>query len=483
MTNPLPIPDELWSKVPADAQAAIAAVSLAMQQRINDLETRVRELEARLNLNSTNSSKPPSTDPIGFKRTPPRPPGRRHRGGQKGHARAVRPLVPPEKVAQTVVCKPPTCRRCGHALGGNDPTPRAHQVAEFPPIEPMVIEYQLHRLACPNCRTVTCAALPEGVPSGCFGPRLQATLCLLAGGYRLSKRQVRSIVGDLSGLSVSTGMVCKLERTTADTLAGPVAELAEHVHQAPAVNIDETGWREGRKRAWLWVVLTPLVTVFAVARSRAATVAKGLLGPHSGQVVTSDRFSAYEWIDPAARQVCWAHLRRDFQAMIDRGGEAESVGCRLLKSSDKLFAAWHRVRDGTADRSRFAATAGRLRGEVRTALEEGSRSPCAKTAATCWEVLKVEPGLWTFARMPGVEPTNNAAERSLRHAVIWRRVSGGSDSESGGRFVARVLSVVATCRQQRRDVLGYLTSCFEARLSGHRIPSLLPEKTPEISAA
>lgn len=483
MTNPPPIPDELWSKVPPDAQAAIAAVFLAMQQRINALETRVRDLEARLNLNSTNSSRPPSTDPIGFKRKPPQPPGRRNRGGQKGHARSVRPLVPPEKVAQAVVCKPPACRRCGHALDGDDPTPRAHQVAEVPPVEPTVIEYQLHRLACPNCRTVTCAALPEGVPTGCFGPRLQAIFCLLAGGYRLSKRQARSIVGDVLGLSVSTGMVCKLDRLTAETLAGPVAELAEHVHQAPAVNIDETGWREGRKRAWRWVALTPLVTVFAVARSRGAAVAKGLLGPRPDQVVTSDRFSAYEWIDPGCRQVCWAHLRRDFQAMIDRGGEAEPIGERLLGLSSTLFRVWHRVRDGTTDRPRFAATVGRLRRAVRKVLEDGSRSPCAKTSATCWEILKVEPAMWTFARVAGVEPTNNAAERSLRHAVIWRRVSGGSDSESGSRFVARVLSVVATCRQQRRDVLGYLTSCFKARLSGHCIPSLLPEKTPEISAA
>jgi transposase len=176
MIDPLPIPEDLWAKVPPDAQAAIAAVFLAMQQRVEELETRVRDLEARLKLNSTNSSKPPSSDPIGMKRKPPAPPSGKKRGGQPGHRKARRNLVPPEMVRETFDCKPDACRRCGHGLVGDDPEPVIHQVAELPRIEPIVDEYRLHRLTCPACRATTCGALPAGVPTGCFGPYLRAVL-------------------------------------------------------------------------------------------------------------------------------------------------------------------------------------------------------------------------------------------------------------------------------------------------------------------
>jgi transposase len=198
------------------------------------------------------------------------------------------------------------------------------------------------------------------------------------------------------------------------------------------------------------------------------------LGSKDDQIVGSDRFSAYEWIKAFWRQVCWAHLRRDFQAMIDRGGNGESTGRRLLSLSNRLFRNWHRVRDGTLAWSAFQERMRHLRREVKQTLLEGSRCLCARTAATCFEILKVEEGLWTFARVKGVAPTNNAVERALRHAVIWRRISGGTDSVRGSRFVERMLTVVATCRQQNRNVLDYLNSCFEADRRGQSLPSLLP---------
>ncbi|XBH01758.1 IS66 family transposase [Singulisphaera sp. Ch08] len=483
MTNPLPIPDDLWSTVPPDAQAAIAAVFVAMQQRHADLEARVSDLEARLKLNSTNSSKPPSSDPIGLKRRPPAPASGKKRGGQPGHRKSHRALVPPEKLRQTIHCKPEACRRCGQGLRGDDPEPLIHQVAELPKIEPLVDEYRLHRLTCPGCGETTCGALPPGVPSGCFGPYLQAVLAMLAGAYRLSKRQIQQVSSDLFTLSISTGMIAKLERQSAAALEAPYNELALSVHQAEVANIDETSWREQLRKVWLWVTVTRLTTVFTIAKNRSGAIARALLGSQDGQVVTSDRFSAYDWIMASWRQICWAHLRRDFQAMIDRGGGSERVGQRLLGLSNRLFRHWHRVRDGTVPWDQFQERMSRLRREVKRALQEGSRSSCAKTAATCFEILKVEEGLWTFARVRGVEPTNNVAERSLRHAVIWRRISGGTASAEGSRFVERMLTVVATSRQQGRNVLDYLTSCFEADRRGHAVPSLLPASTSDIKAA
>jgi transposase len=299
-------------------------------------------------------------------------------------------------------------------------------------------------------------------------------LATLAGGYRLSKRQVQQMVGDLFGLSIATGMVSKLERQSAAVLEAPYNELAVGVHEAPAVRIDDTSWREDRRKVQLWVAVTARTTVFTIAAKRSAAVAGAILGSRPNQVVTSDRHSSLQWIDPAWRQICWSHLNRDFQAMIDRGGPGATTGRTLLRLSKRMFRWWHRLGDGAIDGWRFRRIAARLRREVKAALEAGRRCGCAKTAATCFEILKVEEGLWTFARVEGIEPTNNVSERALRHAVIWRRISGGTDSAHGSRFVERMLSVVATCRQQTRNVLAYLSSCFEARLRGHHVPSLLP---------
>jgi transposase len=249
-----PIPEPLWATVPPEAQVAILAVLDSYQARIAQLEQRVGDLEARLKLNSTNSSKPPSSDPIGLKRRPPTRPSGRKRGGQPEHRRALRSLVPPEKVRTITECRPTDCRRCGHALAGDDPSPLIHQVAELPKIEPLVDEYRLHRLGCPACGATTCGDLPAGVPRGSFGPYLQAVLTTLAGGYRLSKRQVQQIAGDLFGLSIATGMVCKLERQSAAVLEAPYNELALDVHDAPAAGIDDTSWREDRRKAQLWGV-------------------------------------------------------------------------------------------------------------------------------------------------------------------------------------------------------------------------------------
>ncbi len=468
-----PIPEPLWQTASPEVQAAILALVEFYELRLAKLEARVNDFENRLKLNSTNSSKPPSSDPIGMKRKPPASPSGKKRGGQPGHRKAHRALVPPEKIRGTTHCKPTACRRCGHELCGDDPEPLIHQVAELPKIEPIVDEYRLHRLTCPGCGETTCAALPPGVPTGCFGPYLQAVLAVLAGAYRLSKRQIQQLVSDLFTLSISTGMVSKLERQSAIALEAPYNELATSVHKSSVVNIDETSWRENRHKAWLWATVTSFCTVFTIAKSRSGEVAAALLGSKDDQVVGSDRFSAYEWIKAFGRQVCSAHLRRDFQAMIDRGGEGESIGQRLLSLSNRLFRHWHRVRDGTLPWNAFQERMHRLRREVKQTLLEGSRCPCAKTAATCFELLKVEEGLWTFAQVQGIAPTNNVVERALRHAVIWRRISGGTDSVHGSRFVERMLTVVATCRQQGHNVLDYLTSCFEADRRGHALPSLL----------
>ncbi len=386
-------------------------------------------------------------------------------------------MVPPEQVHEVVDHKPETCEGCAHPLAGDDPEPLRHQVAEIPPFQPLVTEHRLHQLSCARCGAGTRAGLPPDVPRGAFGPRLRAVLAMLAGAYRLGKRPIRQMALDLFGLSISTGMICKLERQCARDLEASVAELVDAVPDAPVVGIDETSWREARKKCWLWVAVTKFAVVFTVAKTRGADVAKAILGTKPGQIVISDRYPGYEWIADG-RQLCWSHLRRDFQAMIDRKNEGSEAGERLLVQSDQLFHHWHRVRDGTLSRKEFRRLAGPIRKQVRRALEAGVVSGCGSTTVTSRELLRLEPFLWTFVEAPGVEPTNNHSEREHRHAVILRKISGGTDSESGSRFVERILTVRATCRLQGISLLDYLMQCFEARLTGDPPPSLLVNEPP-----
>jgi transposase len=468
-----PLPAELWDSLPPEARALILALraeAAELRAQVRALQQQVQELQERLGQNSTNSSRPPSTDPPTVKRRPPLPSSVRCPGGQPGHQRQQRPLLPPD---HTEVLKPSQCRRCGHALQGEDPRPLRHQVLELPKIQPKVTEYHLHRLRCPACGLSTCASLPAGVPTGGQGPRLQAALALMTGAYRMSKRMVQTFCADVLGVPVCAGQVCASEAETAAATEPVVEELREYVKSQPA-NVDETGWWQKRQRAWLWTAVTQAVTVFTIALSRAARVAQGLIDPSAGQVITTDRYKGYLWLPLRQRQICWAHLIRDFQAMVDRASAGSAVGEELLCCAEDLFTWWYRVRDGTLSRSTFQRYAAELRPWVRSQLEAGAACGCAKTAGTCREILAVEPALWTFTRVEGIEPTNNAAERALRHAVLWRKASHGTDSEGGSQFVANILTIVATCRQQGRNVLDYLTECCQAALQGAQPASLVP---------
>jgi transposase len=265
-------------------------------------------------------------------------------------------------------------------------------------------------------------------------------------------------------------MVAKLERTTAEALQQPMSDLEGHIRTQHA-NVDETSWREAMHKAWLWVIVTPLVTVFHVAATRCGKVAARLLGSAYRQVVTSDRWKAYNGF--RRRQFCWSHLKRDFQAMVDRDNAGSAIGAELLLLMDVLFAWWHRVRDGTLSRRTFRCYAAALREDVLAVLEQGRACGCARTAAMCRELLAVKESLWTFVRMEGVEPTNNHIERMLRLAVLWRKKSFGSLSESGCRFVERPPTVAQTRRLQGRPVLRYLYGALVAHRSGRPAPSLL----------
>lgn len=458
------------------------AENAALRGENDRLKAKVAELEARLRQNSGNSSKPPSSDPPGTVTRKQKRTGKR-RGGQPGHPKHERALVPPEEIRNTTVVKPEHCRVCSHELAGKDPAPHRHQVFDIPKIEPTVDEWQLHTLVCPGCAARTRALLPDHVPKGQFGPRLQAMVSTASGAYKLSKRNVEEMFSDFFGIELSLGTICNLQQDMSRDLAQPHAEALAHIqqHRGP-VSADETSWREEKKKAWLWIAISLTVAVFLIRRSRGAEVAKELLSEKFAGYLNSDRWAGYDWVDIIRRQICWSHLDRHWEGFVDLGGEAKRLGTALQKQTDRMFHLWHRVRDGTLKRSTFRLYMRPIQRKVERLLRRGEACSIPKVAGRCKRILKLEKAMWTFVRIEGIEPTNNHGERGVRHPVLWRKGCFGTDSANGSRFVERVLTVVVTLRLQSRNILDYMTAACEAALQGRPAPSLLPDGAELLAA-
>ena len=461
---------------PRDAQIAelIRRLDEALR-RIAEQDARIAELEARLGQNSRNSSKPPSSDFPGAAKPEAGSTGRK-RGGQPGHEPSRRELLPPEQVDQIEDHWPAVCEECKATLPGELRAevgePARYQVTELPRVQAHVTEHRLHSQFCECCGHATEAVLPGVVPGGAFGPRLRAVIALCAGRYRLSKRVTQELLSDVLGVELALGSVCNVERQVSEALAAPVEEAREFVRQQPVVHADETGWREDKGRAWLWTATTALVTVFQIAKSRGAVVAKQMLGEAFAGFLVVDRWAAYEWTE--LRQLCWAHLLRDFQGFVDRGGTGALLGEKLLAQARTMFELWHRVRDKTLTRRTFQHRMKPIEKRILRLLRKAQLRAETRTAGMAREILDRRNYLWTFVDTDGVEPTNNAAERAIRPAVLWRKGSFGTDSANGSRFVERILSAVTSLKQQRRHVLDYLTDACAAHDAGLPAPSLLP---------
>lgn len=469
----LPLPPEVWETLHPAVQAFIQS----QQEQIAALQARVQELEARLGQNSQNSSRPPSSDLPKAPHRPPSPSGRRP-GGQSGHEAHQRRLLAADQVDAVLDHWPGQCAQCHTPLPA-DPAlvttdPVRHQVTELPPIRATVTEHRLQRVHCPQCGHATRATLPAEVPAGAFGPHLTAVVALLSGRYRLSRREVAAVAGDLLGVDLAVGSVEALCQQAATALAQPMAQLEAALPQAERVHADETSWRQAGKGCWLWTAVAPTCTVFRIAASRGSAVIKGLLGEAFAGWLTTDRWSAYTWVALRQRQVCWAHLRRDFQKVVDWNGPGRVLAEQVLIIMKQVFTLWHQARDRLDLREWLIEQAADLQAEVRTLLEAGLLLRDPKLPSLCAQLLKLWPALWTFVTVVGVEPTNNRAEQAIRPAVLWRKGSFGTQSDDGNLFVERLLSVTATCKQQGRTLLDYLTAVCTAAQQGQPVPLLLP---------
>lgn len=449
----------------------------ALERRVQELEAQVRDLLAKLNTNATNSSTPPSANPLGADKPVKKEKSKRKRGGQPGHPPHLKQLLPAEQVTRTVLIVPEECSGCQAPLptdaGPNDPEPKRFQTIDLPVIVLDVVEYQAHTRTCACCGKVNEATIPAEIRAHSVGPRLTGALSYLTGNLGLSKRNVEELAMDLFGAPIALGTIANLEQEVSAALEGAHQEALAVVRQADVKFADETSWKLWGKLCWLWAAATANVAVFVIHAKRSAVGLAALLGEEIDGILHSDRWNVYLQVPAERRQLCWAHLKRDFQKVVDGGGPSEWVGHRGLRIVKELFAAWHAFQAGKVTRRRLQTMIEPLQRRLTKALMEGAFGDDARVAKFCDNVLTLEPALWTFAMTKGVEPTNNYMERLLRRAVLWRRRSFGCNSKTGCRFVERILTVVQTCRLHAKNTLEFLCNAVRARRNGLSCPCLL----------
>jgi transposase len=422
----------------------------ALAQRVAELEALVRDLTARLGANAANSSLPPSANPPQAPKPVVKAPTGKQPGAQPGHPAHLKRRLPPSRLTRVIPLVPQRCQRCRTPLpaerGPDDPEPTWHQVAELPETAAHVTEYQGHYRTCPGCGTLNHAAIPAEVKASSVGPRLAVALAYFAGCHHVSKGGLEGIAEAVFEVPLALGTVSHLEAQMSAALAAPHAEALAAVRQAAVKHVDETGWKQAGQKRWLWLAATARLAVFLIHARRSFQALKALLGSDGVGYLCSDRWSVYDRWPLARRQLCWAHLKRDFQKLVERGEPAAALGRALLRIERRVFEEWHLFRGGTCGRR---ALQKHLDGDARPferLLKRGRRCADPKAAAFCENLLALLPAVWRFVVTEGIQPTNNHGERLLRRGVLWRKNVFGCHSAGGCRFVERILTAVQTLR-------------------------------------
>ena len=505
------ISPEEWAQVPLSVLRLIEELVRRMdkvEQEMAALRTENELLKEQLARTSANSSQPPSKNPQGFKPNRKEPTGKK-RGGQIGHIGHERKLYPLEMCQEVIDHYPQQCGKCGASVNQESSSSQVHrhQIIEVrwagnppsTPVEPIVIEHRFHQMTCTCCGAENQSPeMAQIIGKGGYGARVAAYVGLFSSQYRQSYRQIQKIMQAMFGIEMSLGTINNLRTEVSESVSAAVTEAQEYIQEQPTVGVDETGFKQrngdvwsghppscqnaAKTSGWLWVTVTPLIICFQVILSRASTAAQTVLGAAFTGFITSDRGPAYNWVDVANRQLCWAHLKRDFIQISERVGASAEIGESLLGQEKLLFNLWDQFRNEKLTRSELVQAVEPIQAKFSSILSDAAalqigeheKTPLAKTVRTCRNLLKLEVALWLFVREEGVEPTNNAAERAIRPAVIWRRTSFGSDSLAGSEFVSRLLTVVSSLNLQERNILDFLVESISAARSGEIPPSLLP---------
>ena len=449
---------------------------LTLFDQVADQGEQLEKIQRRLGQKSRNSSLAPSSDRGQAPTRPVRKKSERKQGGQPGHEGASRGLV--DDPDETVEQRPARCRKCGRELTGDERTvgkPVRHQVIELPDSVVVTTEHRLVKVCCPGCQTHTRAELPAGAEPGAFGPRLRATVVMLAA-MLMSRRATLTLLGDMFGARVSLGSIDNILKQASDALAAPWHAIQQAVQAADVAHADETSWARAGQRLWLWSALSATAACYRIDETRARTAARALLGDFDGLLIT-DRYGVYDFIDPERRQVCLSHLARNFQAFAERDGAPGRHGQQIKTLIDDAIRADTQARRNGDTLAWHSRPLSDVHDRLMDAVEAGERSHTPDLARLCQTILDIWPTLWNFTEHPGAEATNNRAERALRHAVLWRKTSNGTQTDAGERFVERILSIRQTCRLNNQPLHGYLVDVHTARLTGQPIPDPLPHAT------
>lgn len=448
-----------------------------LEAQIDQLQAQIRDLREKLNQNSSNSSRPPSSDPPWIRYPSSKQKTGHPPGGQLGHPGHFRKFLPIERVNHVVVYVPERCGRCGHSLlqeiAPDDSPISRHQVVELPPVVADVTEHQWYSRTCPHCSYITQPEIPAEIRDHTLGPRLTAMMALLSGFCHMGKRTIEEFVRTVFEVPVSLGSIANYEGQMSDALAPAYTEVQQTARTEPTKNVDETGWSKKGVICWLWLAATKRVALFKIHAHRGADGLQSLLGQVIHGILTSDRWSAYGKLKVEFRQVCWAHLKRDFQKFHEAGGVVQSLGEAGLQIVREVFESWTDFKAGKISRAELQQRLEPTKERLSQTLQRVRDGPEQKAGNFCNNLLKLYPALWTFVRVEGVEPTNNHAERCLRRAVLWRKRCFGNHSEDGCRFSERILTVVQTLRLQKRAAFGYLVNAVECYRAGQPAPSII----------
>ena len=442
-----------------------------LESEVARLQEELREARGETRATACNSSLPPSANPPGAPKPVVKKPTGRRTGAQKGHKGHGRKLLPVEQVAHIVPHRPTECERCQAAIPPSVPGRVEARVQQTELLRPAVevTEHQAIACQCPKCGCISRGEIPASIQRSVCGPRLSAAIGYLSARSLVSRRGVEEVLSCLLGMKLSLGSVLAREKELSEALAGPYEQLKQEVREASVKYVDETGWKGAAN--WLWVVATMTgAVVFLCSHARTYPVLLQLLGQKLYGWICSDRHGLYGHYPKKQRGLCWAHLKRDFQKLVDRGGASARIGLEALAITREVFHRWRWFRRGRIGRQTLQRQLKPLRKQMRQLLERGAASGIRKTAGLCRRLLALQGPMWRFASVEGLEPTNNLAERMLRRAVIWRKKSFGSRSYGGCRFVERMLSVTMTVQRRHGDVLEYLTSAVAAHRQGRSAP-------------
>lgn len=440
------------------------------------------ELKSKLKTNSSNSSLPPSKDPPHEKPAPKdKPPSGRKRGGQNGHKGKGRILFSPEKISEYKNIFPDVCPHCSSNFNDESknietPFTRFHQIDIPENIGTIIVEYRLHTCKCSNCCSSVTAHMPPEKGNTVIGVNMKSLMAVLSTRYHLSKRLIRELLIDMFGedAALSIGCISQAEEEVANSLEKPYNEAISAIKIEEAINVDETSWYLNHNLQWIWVAVSDTLAVFHIDPNRSQKAFERFLGDFQGFIM-SDRFSAYNKLSLEQRQLCWAHLKRDFQKLIDRENGAEGTGRWALSEIEKMFGFWHSYLDGKLAKEKLEQEFQSLKARFMRLLKLGQETKDPKANTFCGNIIKAWSSLWNFVKRPEMlKPTNNRAEQTIRPSVIQRLLSLGSQSIRGLRYTERMLTVAVTLRKQGRGILSFIRNALIAFRTDTKFPCLLP---------